>query len=604
MRNKLLAALLLLSFAPLCFSVDRTEIEGNVIIDSGKITLKDGSLQVDALEYDSTNKEIDISTSVNVSGAFFASTIAVQTSAAPLAPIHVGNRNDTNSADSMILISREVDDTTSGNAHAFSDSSRIDRAGTIGYNSYDARTTIIGSNDYDHYAGMQESAVIGTSGRMTNYYSFISIPQVNVGTVTNRYGVDIWDVSGTGLVDRNIGLRIRDMNFGTDNISILQEGTNARNEFEAISYFANDVGIGTRTPVSKLQVTFGKDTVMTLGNQTLNGTESQITFLGRTNGGTLLNIDFALEDQAFFVVDTQNISDLIIINTVNGDIGFGVIPNEALTLENGVISLKETTAPSATATYGKIWTESNNELFFQSGDGNTHLLHGDAFSNLWFHSVSKDTVAISSANTFTLIDSFENVGEEDDLSNVLGSTTTSSMIVGADGEGKYNIAFHSSITSAGGASSEMIISAGITLNTTIDVTGATNATPIVVTSVAHGLLNGDMVTIAGGTTNTAVNGDWVVTSKTSDNYTLVDLSGSDSVGNGVYDASSGDVTIKYPGNLLLHRVVSQNDLGVGGVDADVQLLAGDDFSLYVANIGATRDLEISAISLALFRIGD
>src|SRR2546421_1626795 len=40
---------------------------------------------------------------------------------------------------------------------------------------------------------------------------------------------------------------------------------------------------------------------------------------------------------------------------------------------------------------------------------------------------------------------------------------------------------------------------------------ATNASPCVITSTAHGLATGERITLSGTTTNTNINGDWVVT---------------------------------------------------------------------------------------------
>lgn len=61
------------------------------------------------------------------------------------------------------------------------------------------------------------------------------------------------------------------------------------------------------------------------------------------------------------------------------------------------------------------------------------------------------------------------------------------------------------------------------------ITGATNATPIVITSVAHGLSNGYIVTIAEVGGNTEANATWTIKSVTSDTFTLTS-----SVGNGAY----------------------------------------------------------------------
>ena len=267
------------------------------------------------------------------------------------------------------------------------------------------------------------------------------------------------------------------------------------------------------------------------------------------------------------------------------------------------LALKEITTPTAVPGYARIYPKANNELFYQDGAGTEHLLHGDAFSNLWFHSAVQDTVEISTAATFTLIDSFENIGSQDDLGNVVGDTANNDFTIGVNGAGEYKAIFHASIASAASAS-EMIMAIGVTLASPIDVTGATNATPIVVTSVAHGLLNGDMVTIAGATGNTAANGDWMVTSKTDDTYALINLAGANSVGNGAYNASSGNVTIKYPGNIVIHREVGFGALGVGGANGDTPLSPSDKVKLYVANVDATRDLLISIVNMEIDRIGD
>jgi hypothetical protein len=67
------------------------------------------------------------------------------------------------------------------------------------------------------------------------------------------------------------------------------------------------------------------------------------------------------------------------------------------------------------------------------------------------------------------------------------------------------------------------------LKNTGSVTGATNATPIVITSAAHGLQTGTRVTVASVGGNTAANGDWTITRVGADTFSL-----DTSVGNGSY----------------------------------------------------------------------
>lgn len=65
------------------------------------------------------------------------------------------------------------------------------------------------------------------------------------------------------------------------------------------------------------------------------------------------------------------------------------------------------------------------------------------------------------------------------------------------------------------------------------ITGATNATPIVITST-NSYSNGDFVYIQGVRGNTAANGLWQISSASGSGYTL-----NNSVGNGTYTASTG-----------------------------------------------------------------
>lgn len=58
------------------------------------------------------------------------------------------------------------------------------------------------------------------------------------------------------------------------------------------------------------------------------------------------------------------------------------------------------------------------------------------------------------------------------------------------------------------------------------ITGATNATPIVVTSASHGLNNGDVVWISGVGGNLAANGFYVIANKTANTFELAGSAGS------------------------------------------------------------------------------
>lgn len=78
------------------------------------------------------------------------------------------------------------------------------------------------------------------------------------------------------------------------------------------------------------------------------------------------------------------------------------------------------------------------------------------------------------------------------------------------------------------------------------VTGATNATPIVITSAGHGLETGARVTITGVIGNTAANGTFIITRVDANSFSL-----DGSVGNGVY--TSGGVW--HMSGLYAHLIV-------------------------------------------------
>jgi len=62
----------------------------------------------------------------------------------------------------------------------------------------------------------------------------------------------------------------------------------------------------------------------------------------------------------------------------SGNIGIGLTPTAnmaGLSIEDGLLTLKETTAPTADANYGKIYTKTDNMLYFQDGAGAEHSVN-------------------------------------------------------------------------------------------------------------------------------------------------------------------------------------------------------------------------------------
>ncbi len=338
------------------------------------------------------------------------------------------------------------------------------------------------------------------------------------------------------------------------------------------------------------------------------GRESRLIFKGEQSGGEESELA-VLEVSHDGAADDQLGKMVLGVNTGAGVVDALTIDSAARVIaELGVFSMSETTTPTAIANNGAIYTKSTNTLWFQDGAGVEHLLHGDSFSNIWYHGSSTVEVTISTQNAFAIIDSFTVVGHSDDLLNAVGSSANNNITLSALGVGEYEISYHSSATATGGADKEMIFALGITLATPKDITNVTDdtVTPIVITSVAHGLENGDMVEIVGVVGNTAANGSFIVDSKADDTFQIVDLAGGATTGNGDYNEGSptGDVTILYPGNMVVHRMVRGADLGALSATGIHILAASDVLAIYVANVSGTTNLTVAAFSFDLTRIGD
>ena len=74
------------------------------------------------------------------------------------------------------------------------------------------------------------------------------------------------------------------------------------------------------------------------------------------------------------------------------------------------------------------------------------------------------------------------------------------------------------------------------------ITGASNATPIVITATAHGFANADIIYIDGVAGNLAANGVWKIANQAANTFELTNpVTGSNAVGSGAY--TSGGIAI-------------------------------------------------------------
>ncbi len=223
---------------------------------------------------------------------------------------------------------------------------------------------------------------------------------------------------------------------------------------------------------------------------------------------------------------------------------------------------------------------------------------GVAYSSLWFHEKAVATV-ITTQNTFTKIEIFDNVGNEDASGNVVGDATDNDFTINL--AGVYDINLQASITNAGGGAVEFHLGVRIILNTAKTITDATNATPIVITSEGHGLKTGDGVTQSGVITNTNANGDFSIIRLSADTYSIHDLAHVDIAGNGAY-GGGGSVTSTYPGNIYMERIVSNTQLGRGACSGTYLLAVDDILEAIAVNQDGTDNLATEQIQFGVCKI--
>lgn len=111
------------------------------------------------------------------------------------------------------------------------------------------------------------------------------------------------------------------------------------------------------------------------------------------------------------------------------------------------------------------------------------------------------------------------------------------------------------------------------------ISGATNATPIVVTIASHGLTNGDQVTITEVLGNTAANGTWTIVVVSDNTFQLAG-----SVGNGAY--SSGGKCTRLSGSRCALIAVWAGRIVLSGIESDPN-------NIFMSAVGDPFDFDYS-----------
>ena len=186
---------------------------------------------------------------------------------------------------------------------------------------------------------------------------------------TLDYNNGTMDLS-TQTVDVTLNSAVDALNFDSNTLSIDASG--------------NKVGIGTAAPAVKLNIDGGSDAqegtantgyliIGSASGQHIAMDNNEI--MSKSDGTTGATLYINAGDS------TSHPGGNLILNVHGGAVGIGTAsPSSSadLTLEGGVIALKETLTPAANTNYGKIYTKSDNKLYFQAGNNTEYEISLEA----------------------------------------------------------------------------------------------------------------------------------------------------------------------------------------------------------------------------------
>ncbi len=229
----------------------------------------------------------------------------------------------------------------------------------------------------------------------------------------------------------------------------------------------------------------------------------------------------------------------------------------------------------------------------------------DSFSGLWQNTGTTSAAThVTSLNEFSQITAFVNVGLQDAHFNAVGSAATNDVTLGVDGAGTYDVDL--SISAIGTAvNKDYWFGIAHEPATEPVITSSTDATPIVVTAVAHDLQTGDGVIIAGHATNDALNASHLVTVTGVDTFSVQDLSGANVAGTGGGAGSGGTIThIVHGSSMKVRRFANSSDVGAATITGSEEAVATDKFIAVVGGISGSDNISIVSVNMRVCRISD
>lgn len=299
---------------------------------------------------------------------------------------------------------------------------------------------------------------------------------------------------------------------------------------------------------------------------------------------------------------------------------------------NGQIIGPEITTPTAEADHWKVYSKSNNQFYFQDGAGTEHLIvttdyaeiatptpvanFGQTYpktDNEWYFQDGagvEHRIAVSDyagifvtgnavATTILLVNAYEKIEIwGSDMPEVVsnGDNTSDDITIGSTSA--YLVGFTTSASSAGANKFYVFMVFEIAASGS-SITGASQATPCVITAVGHGFSNGDTVKITGVSGMTELNGQiYTVTNKNDDDFELEDDNSVDiaSGGYGVYSGPSGTAFLatKQTAICAERKFAAGGDVGSMAANGFANLTSGNTLELYVKGTTDTSAITVKS----------
>jgi hypothetical protein len=326
--------------------------------------------------------------------------------------------------DPAIVISRLVDVYKGvgsiGNAHAFVDESNITRAGGIGYNSFDSKMEITGTNNFDHMAGFQARANFMSTGTISRLISFQALPTHSGGTCSRATGLEIRDPLGAGTINNNWGVYVKTLSRGgtsnsaivvgdsdadqtlihvnvTDNPKFIWDESQDAFRWNKKALFDDYVGINQLTPLYNLHIGSSSEAIVNARANILINNDGLADFVIRnstndieysitasTNGVNLVCregsylIFNTLDASSYIAFDPESGADEVTISNGQFDLTNSVLTysnlNFSTATPDGAIHNILTYTGSSTTTVTDIQNPKTGTVYIIIGTSNTNTV--------------------------------------------------------------------------------------------------------------------------------------------------------------------------------------------------------------------------------------